>query len=133
MAPVNWAGRGRAIWGVSHFFRRAEKRPMLKGCGRSGGAMGNVIHVGDVGAGLRLKLVTNQLWFIHGGRGWRVAHRRGAPKRESIWNGTLGSNEVRAADSFVCRPTIYVDIRGTVRSIIHLIYVGEGSGVNPPS
>lgn len=105
-APVTGAIDG-AIAGTLTLFAggRAESvarvRPILE-------RMGTVIHVGDVGAGSIVKLVTNQLWFIHAaavGESLVIARKAGIDLK-TLWE----AMKAGAADSFVCRhdvPSIF--------------------------
>lgn len=79
----------------------ARVRPILQ-------TMGAVIHVGELGAGSIVKLVTNQLWFIHAaavGESLAIARKAGVDLK-TLWEAMKSG----AADSFVCRhdvPSIF--------------------------
>jgi len=101
-APVTGAVDG-AINGSLTLFAggRADTvsrvRPILE-------AMGSMIHVGDLGAGSIVKLVTNQLWFIHAaavGESLTIARKAGVDLKV-LWEAMKSG----AADSFVCRHDI---------------------------
>jgi 3-hydroxyisobutyrate dehydrogenase-like beta-hydroxyacid dehydrogenase len=72
------------------------------------GAAGRIIHVGPLGAGAVVKLVTNQLWFIHAaaiGEAMVTARKAGVDLL-ALWDAMKSG----AADSFVCRhdvPSIF--------------------------
>lgn len=76
-------------------------RPVLKAAGR-------IIPVGPVGSGAVVKLVTNQLWFIHAaaiGEAMVTARKAGVDLL-ALWEAMKSG----AADSFVCRhdvPSIF--------------------------
>jgi 3-hydroxyisobutyrate dehydrogenase len=101
-APVTGAVDG-AIGGYLIFFAGGPRgsvkrvRPVLE-------AMGKVLYVGELGAGSIVKLVTNQLWFIHAaavGESLAIARKAGIDLK-MLWE----AMKAGAADSFVCRHDI---------------------------